>query len=132
MRKLLPLLLVLLLVPSCARRGASRPAAGSPTLTLVSCRLAAGRELVDVKLRVSSAEAFDPEPENTFLLDEASGERFFLVQLRRIGPVGAGGDPGKHAVRSLTFRNREGMLRPGARLTLVIGTTVLRPMVLEE
>lgn len=131
-RNVLSLVLALFLLPACARHETVRSSFFSPAFELVSCRLAAGRDLVDVRLRVARPEAFEPDPVSTYLVDEATGERFYLVQLQRIGPLRDRGDDGKDPVRSITFRNREKMLRPGARLTLVVGEARLRHMVLEE
>lgn len=132
MRGLLSLALVLLLAPACGTRDSVRSTIVSPKFEVVSCRFAAGRELVDVKLKVAGPETFRFDPRSTYLVDEATGERFYLVQLRRIGPLAEVTEAGKGAVRSITFRNREGKLRPGASLTLVIGEERLRNMILKE
>jgi hypothetical protein len=132
LRGVVCLVVVLILVPSCARREAVRPSPVSPGFEAVSCMLVAGRQLVEVKLRVAGSGRFEPGPENTYLVDEATGEKFHVVQLQRIGPLGEVRDSGKDAVRSVTFRNREGKLRPGSRLMLVIGEVRLRNLILEE
>lgn len=131
-RRLAWLAVLLFLVPSCAGQGGFRSSLFSPRYEVISSRLVAGRELVEVKLRVPGAERFEPGPENTYLVEEATGERFYVVQLQRIGPLGDVRDPGDQAVRSITFRNREGKLRPGSRLALVIGKARLRNLTLEE
>lgn len=132
LRGLVCLMIVFVLVPSCARREAVRRSDDSPRFEALSCMLVAGRQLVEVKLRVTGSVSFEPGPESTYLVDEATGEKFHVVQLQRIGPLGDVGDSGKEAVRTVTFRNREGKLRPGSRLTLVIGEVRLRNLILEE
>lgn len=132
LRGLVCLVMFLFLVPSCARQEAVRPSPVSPRLEALSCRLVAGRGLVEVRLRVAGSERFEPGPESTYLLDDATGEKFYVVQLQRIGPLGDVRNSGKDAVRVITFRNREGKLRPGSRLTLVIGEARLGNLMLEE
>lgn len=116
-----PILLVLLV--ACSACGAFRSASlgYSSRIEPVSCRLSENGEFVDVRLRYHGKEPFDPGRPGSFLLDEATGEKFFLLQLQRIGKVGATGQPDEQTVHSIMFKNRDGLLKPGARVTLVIG-----------
>lgn len=116
-----PILLMLLLACSACGTIRSVSIGFSPRIEPVSCRLSENGEFVDVRLRYHGKEPFDPDRPGSFLLDEATGEKFFLLQLQRIGKVGTTGQPDEQTVHSIMFKNRDGLLKPGARVTLVIG-----------
>lgn len=88
----------------------------------VSCRLVANGEFVEVRFRFRGEEPFDPNRPDLLLVDEATGEKFYLMQLQRIGQTGAMASAEGKPLHSILFKNRGGMLKPGARVTLVIGS----------
>jgi hypothetical protein len=65
---------------------------------------------------------FDPEATEIYLVDESTGERFSVVRLQRIGRMAEFRVPGEKDVHQLMFRNREGKLKIGSLVTLVVGT----------
>ena len=88
----------------------------------LSCRLVANGEFVEVRFRYHGQEPFDPNRPDLFLVDEATGEKFYRMQLQRIGQTGAMATAEEKPVHSILFKNRGGMLKPGALVTLVIGS----------
>lgn len=120
------------LLHSCAPKPAVRPTEAVPQIELVSCRLAASGELVDVQFRIREKGILDLQPANTYLVEEATGERFYIVRLQRIGPIAGVSEPRTGAVQYLVFKNREGKLRPGSRVTIVIGDAKLEQVVVGE
>lgn len=85
-----------------------------------------------MRFRYHGKEPFDPDRPGIFLIDEATGEKFFLLQLQRIGKVGMGTESDETPAHSIIFKNREGLLRPGARVTLVIGESRKEHLLLEK
>ncbi len=83
--------------------------------------MAANREFVGVRFRMIAAARFDPEATEMYLVDEATGERFSVVRLQRIGRLAEFSAPGEKGVHSIMFRNREGKLKIGSRVTVVVG-----------
>ena len=79
-------------------------------------------EFVGLRLRVIGVEKFDPGAMEAYLIDESTGERFPVVRLHRIGRLAEFTVPGEKDVHNILFRNREGKLKPGARVTVVFGS----------
>lgn len=98
----------------------------------VFCRLVANGEFVEVRFRFHGQEPFDPNRPDLFLVDEATGEKFYLMQLQRIGQTGAMATVEGKPVHSILFKNRGGMLKPGARVTFVIGSERREHLTLEQ
>lgn len=119
-RKLFIWALALCLLTSCGGRGALRPT--PPALDVIQCRLAANQEYVGVRFRVIGVEKFDPETMDAYLIDESTGEKFPVVRLQRIGRLAEFTAQGEKDVRHIMFRNREGKLKVGTRVTVVIGS----------
>ena len=89
----------------------------------VRLQLAEGGEFVGVRFRMIGGDRFDPEATDIYLVDESTGERFSVVRLERIGRMAQFSVPGEKDVYTMMFRNREGMLKIGSRVTLVVGPT---------
>jgi hypothetical protein len=70
---------------------------------------------------VIGGDRFDPEGAEIYLVDESTGERFPVVRLQRIGRMAEFRVPGEKDVHHVMFRNQEGKLKIGSRVTLVIG-----------
>jgi hypothetical protein len=118
--RIVPFVVALCLVVSCSGKKESlRP---PPTrVDVIEVRLAANREFVALRFRVIGGDRFDPEGAEIYLVDESTGERFSVVRLQRIGRMAEFRVPGEKDVHHVMFRNQEGKLRIGSRVTLVIG-----------
>ncbi len=128
------LLLVLIVPASCARKppAALPPSVPPPrvlSLEIADCRLAAGGTFVEVRYRLTGGERGGSAPEGMYLLDEGTGERFYVMRLQRAGNVsGAHGSD----VQTALFKNRGGILRAGSRVTVVAGTLRREGVILEK
>jgi len=110
----------LCLIASCsAKKEALRPP--PPRVEAVQLQLAANREFVGVRFRMIGGDRFDPEATEIYLIDESTGERFSVVRLQRIGRMAEFRVPGEKDVHHVMFRNQEGKLKVGSRVTLVLG-----------
>lgn len=110
----------LCLIASCsAKKEALRPP--PPRVEAVQLQLAANREFVGVRFRMIGGDRFDPEATEIHLIDESTGERFSVVRLQRIGRMAEFRVPGEKDVHHVMFRNQEGKLKVGSRVTLVLG-----------
>lgn len=110
----------LCLIASCsAKKEALRPP--PPRVEVGQLKLAANREFVGVQFRMIGGDRFDPEATEIYLIDESTGERFSVVRLQRIGRMAEFRVPGEKDVHHVMFRNQEGKLKVGSRVTLVLG-----------
>lgn len=105
---------------SCGGRFALSPP--TPELDVIQCQLAANREYVGVRFRVIGKEKFDPKTMDVYLIDESTGEKFPAIRLQRIGRLAEFTVPEEKDVRHIMFRNRQGKLKVGTRVTVVIGS----------
>ena len=120
LRKCLLWAVTVCLLASCSGKGALRP---TPTeLDVIQCQLASNGEFVGVRFRVIGVDKFDPETMDAYLIDESTGEKFPVVRLQRIGRLAEFTTPGEKDVRHIMFRNREGKLKVGTLVTVVIGS----------
>ncbi|NJD61947.1 MAG: hypothetical protein FIA93_04415 [Deltaproteobacteria bacterium] len=129
-RFLLPLV-ALLLLQACSPREVVRapalpslPPSPPPLLSgieVTACRLASRNEFVDVRFRVHGKEKFDAVPADTYLLDEATGEKYYIVRLKRIGRLAETKNPSDPAAHTILIRNLNRKLKAGARVTVVVG-----------
>jgi hypothetical protein len=118
-----------LLAACAARKEAMRPP--PPKVGVVQARLAANREFVGVRFRMIGADRFDPETTETYLVDDSTGERFPVVRLQRIGRLAEFNAPGEKDVHFVMFRNVDGKLKPGSRVTVVVGAARQEQLLLE-
>ena len=95
--------------------------APSQRVEVAELRLAANREFVGVRFRMIGGDRFDPEATEIYLVDESTGEKFSVVRLERIGRIAEFRVPGEKDVHHIMFRNREGKLKIGSRVTVVVG-----------
>lgn len=116
---LLPSLLFFLL-SSCSTGTSVRRTADVPRIEVIYCRLAPSDEFVEVRFRMHGVETFHPEPADTYLVDEGTGEKYYIMQLQRVGRLADIRNP-EDSARSVLFRNLERKIRPGTRVTLVAG-----------
>ena len=121
---------MLCMLASCAAKKEVRPP--PPELDVVQCRLVSKGEFVGVRFRVIGVGTFDPGTMEAYLIDESTGERFSVVRLQRIGRLAEFTAPGEKDVRNILFRNREGKLKPGTRVTVVFGSIRKEHLQLQE
>src|SRR5512140_2907525 len=123
-RKFLLLAAALCLIASCsAKKETLVPPPSSPRVEVTRLQLAANREYVGVRFRMIGSDRFDSKATEIYLVDESTGERFPVVRLQRIGRMAEVSVPGEKDVHQVMFRNREGELKIGSRVTLVVGPT---------
>ncbi|HEX9205594.1 MAG TPA: hypothetical protein VF853_06670 [Candidatus Deferrimicrobiaceae bacterium] len=108
-----------LLAACSAKKEAARPL--PPGVRVIQCTLAANREFVGVLFRMTGPERYDPEGMAAYLIDEATGEKYEVVRLQRIGRIAEFTTPGEKGVHHVLFRNREGKLKIGSYVTVVVG-----------
>lgn len=118
--RLILLMAALPLIASCSP-GKDALGPSSPRMEVVQLRLSANREFVAVRFRMIGGDRFDPDATESYLVDESTGEEFHVVRLERIGRVAEFRVPGEKDVHQIMFRNREGKLRIGSRVTVVVG-----------
>jgi hypothetical protein len=87
---------------------------------ILSSRIEANDAFVEVRFRLAKGGKEEPDTTATYLVDEATGERFYTIRLQRVGRLAENGS--EEAVHTVLFKNRDGILRPGARVVLVMGT----------
>ena len=119
--RLILLAVALCLIASCSpKKEALRPPPAR--MEVVQLRLAANGEFVGVRFRLIGAEQFDPEATEIYLVDESTGEKFPVVRLQRIGRMAEFRVPGEKDLHHIMFRNQEGKLKIGSRVTVVVGS----------
>jgi hypothetical protein len=139
---------VLLFLFSCAARKETVPPAApppavpppppvsavpppSPKVEVARIQMTADREYIGVKLRITGSGRVDLDNMDIYMIDEATGEKFTVVRLQRIGRLAEFSVPGEAGIRHVMFRNREGKLKTGKRVTVVIGQTRLERLVIQ-
>ena len=108
------------ILASCAGKNGLLPP--SPALEVVECRLVSKGEFIDLRFRVVGGKTFDPRAMEAYLIDESTGEKFDVVRLQRIGRLAEFTVPGEKDIHNILFRNREGKLKRGTLVTVVIGS----------
>jgi len=124
----------LCILASCAGKKELRPPPSppAPELDVVQCRLMSNGEYVGVRLRLIGVEKFDPMAMEAYLVDESTGEKFPVVRLQRIGRLAEFTVPGEKGVHNILFRNREGKLKVGTRVTVAVGAARKEHLQLQE
>jgi hypothetical protein len=124
----------LCLLAACAGKKELRPPPPPPPpeLDVVQCRLVSEGGFVGLRFRVVGGETFDPGAKEAYLIDESTGETFPVVRLQRIGRLAEFTAPGEKGMHNVLFRNREGKLKPGTRVTVVFGSIRKEHLRLQE
>lgn len=120
---------VLLLLYSCAaKKEAVLPPVPPPALPpsparieVVQLQMTANRDFVGVKFRMAGGERVDLNATEIYLVDESTGDRYSVVRLQRIGRMAEFSVPGEPGIHHVMFRNREGRLKVGKRVAIVVG-----------
>lgn len=102
------------------------PAAEVPErkLTVNRAVRVANGSMLEVRFTVPPAATtrwIPTDQKDTYVLDEATGEKFFVLNLVRIGPAGQVRLPKGGGSSYMIIDNRYEHLKPGARVTVVIG-----------
>ena len=135
--KLVLLLAALLLVASCSAKkevlappvapsplpSVPSPPPASSRMEVTRLQLAANREFVGVRFRMITGERFDPKEKEIYLVDESTGEKFSVVRLQRIGRIAEFSVPGEKGIHQVLVRNRQGKLKVGSLVTVVVGSS---------
>jgi hypothetical protein len=108
------------------------PAAPAAELDVIQLRLASKGEFVGLRFRVIGVETFDTGAVEAYLIDESTGEKFPVVRLERIGRLSEFAVPGEKGVHNILFRNRQGRLKLGKRVTVVFGSLRKEHLQLQE
>lgn len=130
LRKLILFAGTLFLLASCAGKKEMRPP--PPELDIAQCRLVSNGEFVGVRFRMVGVETFNPEAMEAYLISESTGEKFPVVRLQRIGRLAEFPIPGEKGMHTILFRNREGILKVGTRVTVVVGSAKVEHLQLQE
>ena len=101
---------------------APAPAPPAPRIEVVQLQMTADRDFVGVKIRVVGGHT-DLDAQDIYMIDEATGEKYAVVRLQRIGRLAEFSVPGESGIHHIMFRNRDGRLKIGKRVTVVIGKT---------
>jgi len=93
-----------------------------PRMEVTQLQMAANREFVAVRFRMLGGGRFDPKATEIYLVDESTGEKFSVVRLERIGRMAEFREPREKDIHHIMFRNREGKLKIGSQVTLMVGS----------
>jgi hypothetical protein len=112
--------------PHVASPGAdsSKSESAVPALTVSRALLAANGSMLQVHFTVpppKSTQWLPVDQKDTYVVDEATGEKFFVLNLVRIGPAAQTRLPRGGGSSYMVIDNRYEHLKPGARITVVIG-----------
>ena len=130
--KHIPCVVMLCILASCAGKKELRPPPPAPKLDVIQFRLVSNGEFVGLRFRVTDVETFDPGAMEAYLIDESTGEKFPVVRLQRIGRLAEFTVPGEKGVHNILFRNREGKLKVGTLVTVVVGSARKEHLQLQE
>lgn len=136
--KRIPWVVMLCILASCAGKKELRPPppptapAPAPKLEVFQLRMVSKGEFVGLRFRVLGVEKFDSGAVEAYLIDESTGEKFPVVRLQRIGRLAEFTVPGEKDVHNILFRNRQGKLKLGKRVTVVFGSIRKEHLQLQE
>jgi hypothetical protein len=75
---------------------------------------------IEVRYRIVDVERYAAHPMITFVADEASGKLVPLTSLQRLFVPAPAKEAGNRPLASLTFWDKEGVIRPGQPVTVVV------------
>lgn len=131
MRNVIVVSVLPFLLAACSAKEGMRRPAEAPRIEVLHCRLAPSGEFVDVQYRIRGEERA-ADPADTYLVDEATGEKYYLMLLQRIGRLPEPRTREDAAARSVMFRNFDRKLKAGGRVTLVVGGLRREHILLEK
>ncbi len=103
-------------------------------IEIVGVRLTAAGSLVDFRYRVSDSEkvsVFFDRNVKPYLIDQASGEIFYVPNMPRVGSLRAKGKPEAGRVYFILFGNSRRLVKKGSKITVVVGDAQLEDLVVE-
>ncbi len=93
-------------------------------LTVNQAVLVANGSMLEVRFTVPPATTtqwIPTDPKDTYVVDEATGEKYFVLNLVRIGPAAQVRLPKGGGSSYMIIDNRYEHLKAGARITVIIG-----------
>jgi hypothetical protein len=118
--------------PDAGRAPDANPAAGAAApapapggrLTVSKAFIVANGSMLQVRFNVPPSKTtqwIPVDPKDTYVVDEANGEKFFVANLVRIGPAAQVRMPKGGGSTYMVIDNRHEHLKPGALITVVVG-----------
>ncbi|MCL2103223.1 MAG: hypothetical protein FWH25_04200 [Syntrophorhabdaceae bacterium] len=108
-----------LLVSCAAKKEEVISAPPKVEVEVVELRITENQEHVTAKVFIKEKDLNALDPSDVYLLDEASGRKYPVVRLQRIGKLAE--FPGEQGVRHIMFWNNEGGLKVGKLVTISLG-----------
>jgi hypothetical protein len=106
------------------RADSAKSESAASALTVDRAFLAGNGSMLQVRFRVprpKSTQWLPVDEKDTYVVDEATGEKFFVLNLVRIGPAAQVRLPKGGGSSYIVIDNRHERLKSGARITVVIG-----------
>jgi len=94
------------------------------TFAVQSAMFEANGSMLNVRFTVPPSKAtqwVQVDPKDAYVLDESSGQKLYVMNLVRIGPAAQVRIPKNGGTSYAIFDNSHDLLKPGARVTVVIG-----------
>ena len=95
------------------------PVAVPPKIEIIQLQMTEDQEYVNVRVRIKENELNSLDPSEVYLQDEATGKKYPVVRLQRIGRLAS--VPGDRGARHIMFWNNEGGLKVGKLVTIRLG-----------
>jgi hypothetical protein len=108
--------------PAAQARAAAQ--APEPKLAVGRAVIVGNGSMLQVRFSVptSTVTQWIPvEPKDTYVVDETTGEKFYVTNLVRIGPAAQVRLPKGGGSSYMVIDNRHEHLKPGAKITVVVG-----------
>ena len=106
-------------------------------IEITSIRRSAADSIIDVRYKITDedkAEFMMDRTKEAYLLDQSSGKVVAVPDTARIGPLRTTmrfGKPTEGRTYFILFGNPEQMIRPGSKVTLIVGGMKVRDLVVE-
>ena len=98
-------------------------------LYIIKAQLSGEGSFIDIRYRLTRPDLVKGR-EHIYLVDEKSGEKFYLMKLPRYGTIQTKHRRYQHT-GILLFRNLENMIKSGSKITLVFGELVVKDIIIE-
>ena len=131
------------LLGGCASSGSDAASAPEPTPTVeeqwgvevTSVRVTASGHMIDFRYRILDAEKSKPlfdRQTKPYLMDQASGKVLEVPRTAKLGPLRPSNvAPAEGRIYTMLFGNTGGLVRPGSKVTVVIGDFRVEDLVVE-
>ena len=93
-------------------------------IEITSLRMSAAGHMIDFRYRVLDAKKAEPlfaQENKPYLIDEASQKVLSVPQTAKVGPLRTTGDIKEGSIYWMFFGNIPGLVKPGSKVTVVIG-----------